>query len=174
MVLFHVIVNGVPKKRTRKLTSNDAHNQWMRNGRFDVQRLFVQCFQLFVILLHGVHLNFERINFQQLCPLFQIIFAIIGLIALRKIIKSKFHSQYKLPSCHLQCLPGTIDATVWGFFAICQSHCDRSTASRAWCWFWTRDDHFWHLSVLRVWFRRSFAAIPSKRSRKIHKNRSYC
>lgn len=63
----------------QKLTSNNAHNQRMRNGRLDVQRLFIKRFEFFVIFLNGIHLNFQRINLQELCTFFQIIFTVIRL-----------------------------------------------------------------------------------------------
>lgn len=74
-------------------TSNDTHDQWMRNSRFDVQRLLVQCFQFFVVLLYGVHLNFQCIDFQQLCAFLQIILSVIGL---RWIIHEEKKSESRL------------------------------------------------------------------------------
>lgn len=40
------------------LASDNTHDERVRNGRFDVQRLFVQGFQLLIVFLRRVHLDF--------------------------------------------------------------------------------------------------------------------
>jgi len=67
--------------------ADDSHDQWMWNGRLDVERLFVKGFQLLVILLHRVHLNLKGIDFQELCALLQVVLAIISLAALMQLLE---------------------------------------------------------------------------------------
>lgn len=146
-----------------KLTSNHTHDERMWNSRFDVQGLFIQCFKFFVILLNRIHLNFQSINLQQLCALFQIIFAIIRL--------EKTNDSLKIWQCFgwlSKMLLDKIDAIVWEFSAICWNHFDQSTISQVWCLFWTTADHFWHLSRPPTLFHRNFVAVPSiKRKNRI-------
>lgn len=54
-------------------TSYDSHDQGVWNSTLDVQRLFVECLQLFVILLFRVHLYLQSVDFEQLRPLLHVI-----------------------------------------------------------------------------------------------------
>ena len=60
-------------------TSDNAHDEWMRDGRLDVQRLLVQLLQLLVVLLRRVHLDLQRVDLQQLGPLLHVVFTRIRL-----------------------------------------------------------------------------------------------
>lgn len=57
--------------------TDDSQNKRMWNGRLDVQRLIIKRLQLLVVLLRGVHLDFKRVNLEQLRAFLQIIFAIL-------------------------------------------------------------------------------------------------
>ncbi len=60
-------------------TSDDSHDEWMGNGGLDMERLFVQGFELLVVLLCRVHLDFQSVNFQQLGALLQVFLAFFRL-----------------------------------------------------------------------------------------------
>ena len=60
-------------------TSDHSHDERMRDGRLDVQGLFVQGLLLLVVLLGRVHLNLKGVNLQELSSFLKIILPIIRL-----------------------------------------------------------------------------------------------
>ena len=46
------------------LTSDDSHDEGMRDGTLDVQRLCIESLQFLVVLLLRIHLNLQRIHLQ--------------------------------------------------------------------------------------------------------------
>lgn len=51
---------------------NSPHDPRVRNSTFDTQGLIIQLLQLLEVLLSRIHLNFDCINLQQECSLFQV------------------------------------------------------------------------------------------------------
>uniref|UniRef100_A0A1I8GPP9 RNA polymerase beta subunit n=1 Tax=Macrostomum lignano TaxID=282301 RepID=A0A1I8GPP9_9PLAT len=56
---------GLAQVHLAAALANDAHDERVRDGRLDVQRLVVQVLQLLVVLLQGVHLDLQGEDLQQ-------------------------------------------------------------------------------------------------------------
>ena len=58
---------------------DDAHDAWVGDGALDGEGLHVQLLQLLGVLLGTVQLNLQRVHFQQLRALLQVVCAILRL-----------------------------------------------------------------------------------------------
>lgn len=63
-------------------TSDNSHYERVRNGRFNMKRLFIQSFQFLVVFLRCVHLDLQSIDLQQLRAFLQVILSIICLLVI--------------------------------------------------------------------------------------------
>lgn len=69
----------------------------MGNRRLDVQGLFVECLQLLVVLLHGVHLDLQRIDLQQLGAFLQVVLSLFRLTRLMQLLEDLLQFRKVVP-----------------------------------------------------------------------------
>ena len=63
-------------------TSDHPHDERVWDGRLDVERLFVQCLQLLVVLLLSVHLYFKCVHLEELRSFLDIVHTVLRLAGL--------------------------------------------------------------------------------------------